>query len=37
MLLALSALLVLAAAAAGFLAGIKHADKANAVKDILKK
>ena len=33
----LTILLVLAAAAAGFLAGVKHSAKANAVKDILKK
>ncbi len=37
LLLALTALLVLAAGVAGFLAGVKHADKASAIKDALKK
>ena len=33
LLLSLTALLVLAAGVAGFLAGVKHADKARAIKD----
>ena len=37
MLLLFTALLVLAAGAAGFLAGVKHAEKARAIKDALKK
>ena len=37
MLLLFTALLVLAAGVAGFLAGVKHAEKARAIKDALKK
>ena len=37
MLLLFTALLVLSAGVAGFLAGVKHAEKARAIKDALKK
>ena len=38
LLFSLTALLVLAAGVAGFLAGVKHAEKARAIKDaVLKK
>lgn len=37
LLLSFTALLVIAAGVAGFLAGVKHADKARSVKDALRK
>jgi hypothetical protein len=37
MLFLFTALLVLAAGVAGFLAGVKHAAKGQAIKDLLKK